>query len=71
MTAPIKKTPGRNPGASHSNIQPDQCNTTIRGRRAISHLWTASRAVSSAVLTTDDKALLREALAEIWKAVQP
>lgn len=65
MSATDKKAPGGNPGASHSNDLPDQYITTIRGRRAISHLWTASRAASSAALTTDDTALIREALAEI------
>lgn len=39
--------------------------TSPRGRRAIFHLWTASRAVAGAALTADDRALIREVLTEI------
>lgn len=69
MDAPNRKAPGRNPGAQHSTIA--KHNTSIRGRRAISHLWTASRAVQGASLTADDKALIGEAMAEIERMVQP
>ena len=43
--------------------------TSKRGRRAIASLWNASRTVSGAALTDDDLSLVREALAEIAKAV--
>lgn len=43
--------------------------TSKRGRRAIASLWNASRTVTGALLTGDDLALIREALAEIGKAV--
>lgn len=68
MSAADKKAPGRNPGAQHSVIQ---CHdTSVKGRRAISHLWTASRAVQGAKLTSDDRALIHEALAEIAGVVE-
>jgi len=56
--------------------QSDQYNapnysTSKRGRRAIASLWNASRTVSGALLTTDDLALITEALSEIAQAVQP
>ncbi len=70
MTAAQRKAPGGNPEASHSNIQPDQYITTPRGRRAIASLWNASRIVNGALLTSDDLALIAEALTEIAKAVQ-
>ncbi|MBU2839394.1 hypothetical protein HF670_07420 [Acidithiobacillus thiooxidans] len=58
-----KKAPGRDPRASHNTIE--SYSTSIKGRRAITHLWTASRAVQGAALTLDDRALIAEALAEI------
>lgn len=63
MSTSNKKAPGRDPRASHNTIE--SYSTSIKGRRAISHLWTASRAVAGASLTPDDKALIAEALAEI------
>jgi len=45
--------------------------TSKRGRRAIASLWHASRTVSGALLTSDDLALIFEALAEIAQAVHP
>lgn len=71
MSAPNKKAPGDQPGASHNTIQPDQYITSSRGRRAIASLWNASRIVSGALLTSDDLALITEALTEIAKAVRP
>ncbi|BBF66700.1 MULTISPECIES: hypothetical protein [Acidithiobacillus] len=63
MSAAQKKTGAGTP-AAHSNTLA-QKHTSPRGRRAIFHLWTASRAVQHAALTADDLALIREALAEI------
>jgi hypothetical protein len=63
MSTANRKAPGRNPGASHNTIK--SYSTSTKGRRAISHLWTASRAVQGASLTHDDKALIMEALTEI------
>lgn len=63
MSAAQKKTGAGTP-AAHSNTLA-QKHTSPRGRRAIFHLWTASRAVAGASLTPDDKALIREALSEI------
>ena len=44
--------------------------TSKRGRRAIASLWNASRTVTGALLTADDLALIREALAEIAEVIQ-
>ncbi len=43
--------------------------TTVRGQRAISHLWTAARAVRGSKLSDDDKGLIAEAMADIGRAV--
>lgn len=64
MSGAKRKAAGGNPAASYSNNTQVYV-TSIRGRRAINHLWTASRAVTGAALTPDDKALIAEALAEI------
>jgi hypothetical protein len=63
MSTANKKAPGRNPEALDNTIE--SYVTSPKGRRAIFHLWTASRAVAGASLTPDDKALIREALSEI------
>ncbi len=44
--------------------------TSSKGRRAIASLWNASRTVTGALLTGDDLALIREALAEISAVLQ-
>lgn len=69
VKAPNRKTPGRNPEASYSNITQAYV-TSIRGRRAINHLWTASRAAAGASLTPDDRALIQEALTEIAEVLR-
>lgn len=43
--------------------------TSAKGRRAVTSLWYAIRTINGAALTEDDLALIREALAEIAKAV--
>ncbi|MBU2739868.1 hypothetical protein [Acidithiobacillus concretivorus] len=63
MNAAHKKTGAGTPAAQHNIVE--SYSTSIKGRRAITHLWTASRAVHGAALTEDDHALIAEALAEI------
>ena len=70
MRVADKKAPASEAEAYHSTIQPDQYITSQRGRRAIASLWNASRTVSGALLTADDLALIREALAEIAGALK-
>lgn len=62
MSAAHKKAPADTEALD--NITESYC-TSQKGRRAINHLWTASRAVYGAALTPDDCELIREALAEI------
>ncbi len=58
----MKKATPATEAAQHN--QPHY-STSKRGRRAIASLWNASRTISGALLTADDLALVREALAEI------
>ena len=73
MSSPHEKAPGRNPEAFDTSInQPEKSSTetSSRGRRAATSLWFAVRTLTGAALTTDDIAIIREAMAEIGKAVQ-
>ncbi len=72
MTSSKRKSPGNQPGASHSTNQ--QSNsitfTSSKGRRAVTSLWFAIRTLNGAALTPDDFALIREALAEIAEVLE-
>ncbi len=62
-----KASPNRKPAPAQGHLT----TTSPKGRRAVTSLWYAIRALNGAALTHDDLALIREALAEIAKAVQP
>lgn len=71
MTAPNKKPPAAIRRLPTATSNPISISPSSRGRRAIASLWNASRIVSGALLTSDDLALITEALTEIAKAVRP